>query len=152
MCLILQSFTLADVETVSKGWQWGGRAGKVCVVAQLHERGKLRRYRLTRRKKGVEGVMGRGGAGREFSQSQLSSNWVEWLRGIGRSWVFCVQAAETVERSEMQSPLFFFSRVCFYSYSDPASPEQSLSSLSLSLFTSLHLSISCSISPSVSVR
>lgn len=83
---------------------------KVCVVAQLHEWGKLRRYRLTRKKKRVEGVMGRGESGREFRQSQLSSNWVEWLRGIGRSWVFCVRAAETVERSELKSPLFFFSR------------------------------------------
>lgn len=35
-------------------------AGKVCVVAQLRERGKLRRYRLTRGKERVGGVMGWG--------------------------------------------------------------------------------------------
>lgn len=36
----------------------GGGAGKVCVVAQLCERGNLRRYRLTRGKERVGGVRG----------------------------------------------------------------------------------------------
>ena len=117
-------------------------AGKVYVVAQLPERGKLRRYRLTRGKERVGGVMGWGRAGREFSQSQLFSNWVEWLRGIGRSWVFCVHATETFERWRRNPPVFILPSVCFYSFSEPASPEQSLSSLSPCLFTSLHLSIS----------
>lgn len=53
------------------GWV---RTEEVCTVAQLHEWGKLRRYRLTRKEKRVEGVMGRGESGREFSQRQLSSN------------------------------------------------------------------------------
>ncbi len=56
-------------------------------------------------KRGWEGLWGE--AGREFSQSQLFSNWVEWLRGIGRSWVFCVQAAETFERSSWNPPCFY---------------------------------------------
>lgn len=69
----------------------GGGLGKVCVVAQLRERDNLRRYRLTRGKERVGGVIGWREAGRKFSQTQLSSSWVEWLRGIDRSWVFCAQ-------------------------------------------------------------
>lgn len=69
----------------------GGGPGKVCVVAQLRERDNLRRYRLTRGKERVGRVIGWREAGRKFSQTQLSSSWVEWLRGIDRSWVFCAQ-------------------------------------------------------------
>lgn len=87
---------------------------------------------------------GTGGGGREFSQSQLFSNWVEWLRGIGRSWVFCA-SGWNILAIQLKPHVFIVFSVCFYSYSDPASLEQSLSSLSLSLFTSFHLSISPSV-------
>lgn len=130
----------------------GGGAGKACVVAQLHERGKLRRYRLTRGKERVGGVMGWGEQG--VSSVKANCSPIEWndseeLVEVG-SFV-CKRLKHLSDRVEIP-PVFLLRSVCFYSYSDPVSPEQSLSSLSLSLFTSLHLSISQSISPSVSVQ
>lgn len=69
-------------------------AGKVCIVAQLHERGKLRRYRLTRRRERLGGVMGRGEEG--VSSVKANCSPIEWndseeLVEVGSF----VQAAET---------------------------------------------------------
>lgn len=89
MCLIVQSVTVADVKTMSKGWEEGKAkefAGKVCVVAQHHEQGKLRRYRLTTGKERVGGVM--GGGERGVSSVKTNCPPIEWndseeLVGVG---------------------------------------------------------------------
>lgn len=59
----------------------GGRgppvcAGKVCVVTQLDEQGKLRIYRLTRGKERVGGVMGWGEQG--VSSVKANCPPIEW--------------------------------------------------------------------------
>lgn len=74
MCLNVKSVTLVDVETVSKGR--GGCAGKACVVAQLHEQGKWRRYSLTRGIEGLGGVMGWGEQG--VSSVKAICSPIEW--------------------------------------------------------------------------
>lgn len=126
-------------------------AGKVYVVAQLHERGKLRRYRLTRGKERVGGVMGWGEQGASSVKANCSP--IEWndseeLVEVG-SFV-CMRLKHLSDRVEF--PPFLYSLVSVFTafQNQPPLSNHCPPFLSASLPPPIYLSLSPS--PSVSVQ